>query len=823
MASRRRLLHFPGQAWAPALLGWLGGTALQLQQAALWQPGAYLAGLAGLIGLLGLVGLVYGFGLIRPSADPGLLRVPWVHRLGYALLAASLAFACTGLRAVVYQQSALSPALEGRDVDVIGRIATMPQNRLAGQRFRLEVEQATLDGRSVALPDLLDVGWYTRAGSYGGAELGTDNGGVSSAGSVAFLQAGERWSMRLRLKAPHGAANPFGFDYELWLWEQGVQASAYVRTGPRDPTPRRLGQTGLHPVEWLRQRVLARLKAHVPEGRSLGVLSALLVGDQNAVDRADWDVFRATGVAHLLSISGLHITLLAWAVGGLLGAGWRRVPRLAMALPAPQASLLAAVLAALAYSLFAGWGVPAQRTCLMLATVALLRWGGLQWPRALVWLLALAVVVALDPWALLQAGFWLSFVAVGLLFVRGAEPQAASLWARMRLLLQEQGYLSLALAPMSALLFGQVSLVGLLANLWAIPWVTLVVTPLAMLGALLPWAWSLADLAVGAMLWLLDPMAQWPFAVWTLPRPGWTAGLLALAGGLWLALPQAWPMRLLGLPLLLPVVLAQASAPPEGEFRLLAPDIGQGNAVLVRTHRHTLLVDAGPRYSLESDAGHRVLVPLLQALQWPPDTVVLTHPDTDHVGGAAAVLAMQPTARLVASAGRYGPELQGRVSETCVAGTQWTWDGVDFAFLFPTDADYLVPGSPNARSCVLRISNGRQTALLLGDLEQAQEALLLQRGINLKADLLLVPHHGSRTSSSAALLDAVQPQWALVQSGYRNRFGHPAPDVMQRYQERHILVRDSPHCGAMTWDSAQPDALRCHRADDAPYWRHAVP
>jgi competence protein ComEC len=276
-------------------------------------------------------------------------------------------------------------------------------------------------------------------------------------------------------------------------------------------------------------------------------------------------------------------------------------------------------------------------------------------------------------------------------------------------------------------------------------------------------------------------------------------------------------------PLVLPVLLWHSPRPVDGQFQLLAADIGQGSSVIVQTARHALVYDAGPRFSRESDAGHRVLVPLLRALDLSVDTVVLSHRDSDHTGGALAVLAMQERAELISSIAD-DHELQAvRQTRRCLAGQRWRWDGVDFEVLHPKAADYEVANKPNALSCTLRISNDKNAALLTGDIEQAQEQRLVAEGVPLKADVLLVPHHGSRFSSGAAFLDAVGPRIALVQAGYRNRFAHPAESVLVRYQERGIRIVDSPHCGAATWDSAQPQGIRCQRSQGLRYWHHRPP
>jgi len=577
--------------------------------------------------------------------------------------------------------------------------------------------------------------------------------------------------------------------------------------------------------------------------RSAGVVAALVVGDQSAIDRADWDVFRATGVGHLVSISGLHITMFAWLAAAVLGWGWRRLVlgrwQACLVWPAPTVALVGGLVLAAGYALFSGWGVPAQRTVIMLAVVATLRVCGLRWPWLLVWGLAGAVVLLVDPWALLQAGFWLSFVAVGVLFASNSGAPSArgvsveplfGLYARAVGLVREQALVTLALAPLGLLLFQQVSLVGLLANLVAIPWMTLVVTPLAMLGMVAAPLWHVAAAAVQIQAVLLGWLAAWPWATLTLPAAPFWLGMAGCLGVLCLVLRLPWGWRLLGLPLLVPLLLWQAPRPANGEFELLAADIGQGNAVLVRTAGHSLLFDTGPRFGTESDAGHLVLVPLLRALDERLDMVVVSHSDSDHSGGAQAVLQSQPGARLLSSITPAHTLAQVRGVERCVAGQQWEWDGIRFDVLHPQLHDYAPPvgapskpNKPNALSCVLRVSNGRQTALLVGDIEQAQEArLVAEVAAQLRADVLLVPHHGSNTSSTTAFLDAVAPGLAVVQAGYRNRFGHPAARVQERYKARGINLIGSAQCGALSWRSDAPNAFACERETNPHYWQHTL-
>ena len=787
-------------------LGWVLGVALQLQQEALWHWVVYAAALT-----LGAALLLVAW------------RVPrwrgWPLWLAVGLLAGA---GLTGSRAALYAAHSLPAAMEGRDITVTGRIASLPQSTEMGLRFGLAVDSAFLNGQPVTLPERLQLSWF------GGAR--------SNGAEPPALKAGERWQLTVRLRQPHGNRNPHGWDRERWLWEQGIGATGYVRSGPRDAAPQRLGEREGYPVLAARQWVSDRIAARVEDRRSAGVLAALVVGDQSAIEREDWDLFRTTGVAHLMSISGLHVTMFAWLATALIGWGWRRLgghwPGALLAVPAPLAAGIGGVLLAAAYAVFSGWGVPAQRTVLMLAVIVGLRLSGRRWPWPMVWLLAMSAVLLLDPWALLQPGFWLSFVAVGILFAtdpgRRVEPApggvSAGLGGRVARsglgLLREQAVVTVALAPLALLLFGQFSVVGLVANLIAIPWVTLVITPLAMLGVLLSPLWDLAALAVKGLGWVLAWLAQWPWAAIHRSIPPLGLALAAVLGGvlLVLRLPAAW--RVAGVFLLAPGLLWTPARPAPGVFEVMAIDVGQGSALLVRTAGHSLLFDAGPRYGTDSDAGERVVVPLLRALGERPDAVVISHKDSDHAGGAAAVRAVWPQARWLSS-------FDTDPARRCLAGQSWTWDGVQFDMLHPSPEHYRADGSAalssNAMSCTLRISAGDQSAWLSGDLDAERETRLSLAQPELRATLLIAPHHGSKSSSSPVLLNTLRAQTVMVQSGYRNRFGHPAPEVLARYRERGMHWVTSPDCGAATWRSDQPNKVLCERERYRRYWHHRSP
>lgn len=789
-------------------LGWLAGIAVQLQSESLAAPWQLAALTAAALPLL---------------CWPRSAGRAWRRGLGLALLG----FAWATLQAGWRLAETLPDVLEGEDLIVEGIVASLPQATATGVRFVFDIERAHHEGRPVAVPARVLLARYQPpdAVAHGAASAAP----AAQAPDGPALRAGERWRLPVRLRQPHGNSNPWGFDHELHLFEQGVRATGSVQTGRRSAPLERLEDRGDRPVERLRQHVRDAIHRAVPEPGPAGVLAALSVGDQSAIDRADWQVFRDTGVAHLVSISGLHVTMFAWLAGAVLRRAWACHAGASLRLPAPTAGLLGGAAAAAAYAVFSGWGVPAQRTVWMLLVVTVLRCSGRRWPWPLVLLSAAAVVALLDPWALLQPGFWLSFVAVGLLMLSGAPPSAATApgaaapgW--LRAALRSQVVATVGLTPLTMVFFQQVAVVGFAANLLAIPVVTLVITPLALLGVAWAPLWTLGAWVAGHGTAALTSLAQGPWAVWHVAvAPAW-AQCAALAGAALAVAPVPWRLRWLAAPLVLPLCAPPVERPPIGAFEVLAVDVGQGTAVFVRTRHHLLVYDTGPQYSTAANAGERVLVPLLRARgERRIHQLMLSHRDVDHVGGAAALFDAMPVDALLSSL-EPGHGLLGRAGADapCEWGQAWEWDGVSFEVLHPPARELSRPIKPNAKSCVLRISAAQGSLLLAGDIERSQEARLVAAAVPLASDVLLVPHHGSRTSSTPAFLDAVRPSLAIVQAGYRNRFGHPAPEVLARYAAQGVRVLDSPACGAWHWRGPSPPAQgRCHRPGVRRYWHHA--
>ena len=695
---------------------------------------------------------------------------------------AVLGFGWAGGMAKLRLADQLPEAWETRDIEMTGVIASLPQRFERGERFEFVVESVHTDGASV--PRRILLSWYRDRADPAAREPDTDVEEAETSGrNLHAVHPGERWRLFVRLKRPHGNANPYGFDYEAWLLERDLRATGSLRA--REPM-QRLADFVPRPayaVERLRELVRDRFLDTLPAAPYLGVLMALAVGDQRAIPNTQWTVFNRTGVTHLVSISGLHVTMVAALFALLINILWRRSERLMLRLPAQKAAIAAGWLAALSYALLAGFGVPAQRTLFMLSVVALALWSGRNFGVSRVLLLALLVVLLLDPWAVLSTGFWLSFGAVGVLLFVGAARvgDRTGWWARLARWGLTQWAVTIGSVPLLLLFFQQFSLVSPLANALAIPFISFIVTPLALIYALLPWPpllqldhWLLAQL-----MRLLEWLAQWP--MWQQAAPPLWAALLAVAGVFWLLLPRGFPARWLGLVLLLPALVSPPPRPAAGTAWIDVLDVGQGLAVVARTAAHTLLYDTGPQYGASADAGvdagARVVLPYLRAIGVGHiDTLVVSHRDQDHSGGATSIRAALPVTRVLTSITRLG-------GENCVAGQAWDWEGVRFSILHPLPADYQVTSKKtNNMSCVLRIETGNSSLLLTADIEAADEKALIARSPEqLASRVLVVPHHGGKGSSSPEFVAAVGARDAVFSVGYRNSFKHPRPEVLARY------------------------------------------
>lgn len=730
-------------------------------------------------------------------------------RLFVPLGAFLLGFCWAGGMAQWRLADALASQDEGRDIRIVGIVDALPQAFDDGVRFDFlvesvegESESGSEAGRSV--PRRLALSWYRgwRQSSKTQARHAEQPG--------PQVHAGERWRLTVRLKRPHGNVNPQGFDYEAWLLENAVRATGYVRPAADNQRLTVFVATPGTVIERLRAGIRERFEQRLTGRPYGGILTALVIGDQRAIDKTQWDWFRRTGITHLVSISGLHVTMLASLAYALVSWLWRRQPRLLLRLPAQRAAVLGGFAVALIYCLIAGFQVPAQRTLYMLSVIALALWTQRTTVPSRVLSLALLLVLLLDPWAVLTAGFWLSFGAVGVLFYIGSNRLTSGHW--LMAWGRAQWAVTLASLPMLLMLFQQFSVVSPLANAVAIPLVSFVITPLALLAAV-PWLDFLLEPAYLITEWLMRLigwLAHLPWASWQQHAPRPWAWLLAVAGCLWLLLPRGFPARWLGLLTLLPLLLLTPPRPAPGAARLVVLDVGQGLAIHIQTATHDLLYDSGPAYTPETTAGSRVIVPYLQAGGVSSlHGLIVSHQDTDHSGGAADILRTVPVEWLMSPLAPAHPLVaMAEKSLPCHDGLAWEWDGVQFAILHPPAAQLArPPRKTNASSCVLMVGNAMGRVLLTGDIEAASERELLRRiGEGLQADVLLAPHHGSRTSSTAAFIDAIGASTVIFPVGYRNRFNHPHPDIIERYRVTDARLRRTDLEGALSIDlPAAPD------------------
>lgn len=779
----------------------------------------------------------------------------WASGARYAAWAAFMMFALTVWRVESRLADQLAPDNEDKVSRVVLRIAGLPRQSPDSRQFEAEV----LSSRPQGVPSQIMVSWNAPgyAGVYGRRD--------ATPAEFPELVPGQVWQMALTLRTPSGARNPSAFDYEAYVFAQGVRAKGSVRGSPQ--LVRDDGWVGVSgSAQRARHYVREAMQPYLEGKRYGAVLLALTIGDQASVGPQDWLVFNRAGLTHLVSISGSHITMIAAAGGLAMLALWRRLRlrgrAVAEQVPAQVAAALAALLVAWLYCLLAGWGVPARRTFLMLAVVAVAQI--LRLPLSLSRLLAAVavIVVVLDPWALFASGFWLSFGAVYILMasarwwgqrVSGEQPgRRVTVMRAIWVAVWMQLAITAGLMPLLALIFNDVSVVSPLVNAYAIPVISLIVTPLSLLcaaAAVVPGLGWLAALLAwvghGAMDLIMVPtvwLAQWPWSSFTVAAAPLGLTVWAIFGLLLAIGPYGLPLRGLGWLFMVPALAWTPPRPGHGQWTLTALDVGQGSALVVQTASRVLVFDTGVRHGPDSDEGTRTVVPYLRSMGLRKiDVLVLSHADMDHAGGLSSVLKALPVGQSYASF-----DLEAHISKSrrllnddeplqlplartsCFYGAHWAVDGVSFEFLWPVPVAGVLPGSVtpklssrqrNKEACVLRVSGEHHSMLLTGDIGVAEERQLVRRGLG-AVDVVVAPHHGSRFSSSAVFSDATRPAHVISQNGWLNRYGHPAPAVQQRWQDHGAQFWRTDWHGAVTLAS-MPDGLQvqAERQTRPRYWQ----
>lgn len=697
-------------------------------------------------------------------------------------------------------QEKLPESLVGELIQVQGRVLGLPNKYERSTRFDFAVTQAKpANTRHAPVTPItikkIRLSWYY---------------------PKQAIKSGQVWQFTVKLKRPHGRLNPGSFDYERWLFVHNIGATGYVKN---KPPPRLLAtDTAFKHIATSRQLIADKLDNLLGNSKHRGLIKALTIGNKNEISQQQWAIFKATGTVHLLAISGLHIGLIAGLVYSLL---LTINTRLATRSPQVIAALLAIVVA-IFYAALAGFSLPTQRALLMLMSAMT----AIVWQRNIrpinTLAIALFVVLMVDPLAVLAIGFWLSFLAVILIiYSLSGRLDKISYW---KSLLKINVVIALGLAPLLLFYFQQVSIISPLANVLSVPLISLLVVPLCLLGVVLLFispllahaVFLLVDQLLQAISWVLSVMASLPIATVNASVSSYYVLVLAIVGVFILLSPKGIPARWLGLSLLLPLFFQQPEKPKIGEFRLTVLDVGQGLSAVVQTNKHLLVFDTGAKYSNHFDMGQAVVIPFLtnQALTT-IDTLLISHGDNDHIGGADSIIAHMPVKKILTSVpnqlASYAPEL-------CQSGQSWVWDQVSFELLSPPLEHF---SSKNNNSCVLKISTPQLSAILTGDIEAEAEQWLVTQfaGGHLKSDVLVAPHHGSNTSSSSAFLQQVKPQIVIIPAGYRNRFAFPHPPVMERYKKIDASVFNTATGGALTVTSGNNLAtVKSFRINQKKYW-----
>jgi competence protein ComEC len=595
------------------------------------------------------------------------------------------------------------------------------------------------------------------------------------------LLPGEKWQAKVKLKRPWGLVNPGSFNYQAWLARNRFLATGYIR----EKTLERAGAdtSAIWYQRW-RSSLAGALRASFPDGGERGVLLALSNGDRSDISQEHWQLFQRYGLNHLVVISGLHVGLVA-GVGFLLGGLFGR-----------SRAHLGAALLALMYAAMAGFALPTVRALVMLATAQCLALCGRRVTAARTLTLALLVIALFDPLASHGAGFWLSFTAVGVIFYVRAMRPALKGW-RLTLLLQFA--LSLIMGVIASFWYGGFGYLAPIANLVAVPVLGVWVAPLCLAAALISvldaglaqLLWSLAGMPVASLFHFDAWLANYSHSLWMSYRPGLAEILIFTLALVMLFAHRAIPLRWLGLFMLCMILFPQRPPLSDGALEFWVLDVGQGLAIVVASGSHWMVYDTGAGDPAGPNMASAVIVPFLQSRGVRNiDLLVLSHGDRDHASGVYTL-----HDNFVIHRTWYGEALFPGVSnqQSCRRGQRLELGLLKLEILHPSGS-----GEGNQQSCVLFLEQQGFRVLVPGDIESGVEHRLARElGTRLAADALVVPHHGSKTSSSGPFLRRVDPELAIVSRGYQNRFGHPHSRVLSRYRRLGVTPLDTGAEGAI--------------------------
>jgi competence protein ComEC len=681
-----------------------------------------------------------------------------------------LGFFWSYYQATLLLNDRLSLELQGQDLVITGTVHNVPEFYDRRIRFEFKPDQ----DQEISLPSKILLNWY---------QPFTEN-----------IHADERWQLNVRLKQPYGMKNPGTFDYESWLFQQSIGATGYIRNNKQN---KRIENSSFISINKLRQSLFNKINLHLNTSEHKGLVQGLTTGIRHNINQDQWQLLRLSGTSHLLAISGLHIGLAA-AIGFFSFRWlWSRRAKNLLFLPALQIGAIGGFILALFYAAMAGFSIPTQRALLMVSVVmiSLLIKRPVSIPSTLA--VSLFVILIWNPLSALSAGLWLSFSAVAVILFtcqyRFPKPQWQ--WAKIHVLI------ALGLTPLLLVFFLQISFISPIANIIAVPFISLIVVPLLLLSIVLlclyePLGFLLLDFVdlILTLFWpFLDTVVSLPFSHWTSAQIPLLYLLPIVIGIVLLLAPKAMPGKHLAVFGLLPLFFYSPPRPNNGEFWFTLLDVGQGLAVVVQTQHHILVFDSGPKFSDNFNTGTAIVLPFLQSQGINHiDSLIISHGDNDHIGGALPLIEAMPVNTIITSAANKLPK-----AVPCLANHSWQWDQVDFRIFLAED---IGESSTNNQSCVLQVKNAAGSVLLSGDIEKLAEIQLVkQYGTALKSTVLIAPHHGSNTSSTDTFIDTVNPEVVLFPIGYRNRYHFPHDKVVQRYIDRQISMLNTADHGAIQY------------------------
>lgn len=701
----------------------------------------------------------------------------------------------------------LPKAMEGKALIVTGYITSLPTTNQFNTSFEFNIKELKNGNESEYLNTLARLSWWHKKNSL-----------------PIHLKVGEKWQFAVKLKRIHGMRSPGAFDFEAWALQKGIRVSGYVVENRNNillsSHPYR------YPLNYLRQLLQIKIAAHLPHSNTSQWLMALTIGERSGISQQYWQVLRNTGTNHLMAIAGLHIGIMAGLAHYIVAWCWRRIPLLVLRVPAVHAGACAALFVALIYSALVGFSLPTQRACIMLTIFILSILAKRQIMAWTAWSFALLGVILLNPLSVLTESFWLSFVTIALIIYGMSHRLLPSgiwwKWGRV------QWVIGFGLIPVTLILFQECSFISFLANSIAIPWLGFLILPFCFLSMVFifvsptmgAFCLYIADKSLNGLWLVLTWLAALPYASWQIVIPNVLIFFLTLIGFLLLLIPIGVPGRWNGLIWLLPLLTYQSIRPVEGNFWLTVLDVGQGLATVVQTKNHLLVYDTGPNFNNHFNMGESIVLPYLRTIAVKKiDRLIISHGDNDHIGGAGAIMHALPITDIITSV----PNLFHTSNvHYCLAGDSWEWDGVKFTFLYPTLNDLNLG---NDSSCVLRIDNGDQSVLLTGDIEKSAENNLLARiSKQLQADMMIAPHHGSKTSDVEEFIAAVQPKIILYATGYRNRYHFPHQSVMEKYEKIHAISFNTTSSGTVHFKMSESEAIfnpDQYRITHKKYWHEA--